>query len=78
MDDTLTTSSHYKSLETLLVQRNPIVRAQQLRERELKEQLDSQGASTLMSEKTTLGSDRTRTGSSVKSTSKFNRNNIEF
>ncbi|CAF1247122.1 unnamed protein product [Rotaria sordida] len=74
MNDISTKSSEYQSLETLLAQKNPLYRFQQLREREAKELLDlqlippSQQLQQSISEKTTNISEKTRIPSSAKST----------
>lgn len=67
-------TAEYQSLETLLLQKNPMFRLQQYREREAKEALDQQTANATQltatigttAEKTTIVPERARIGSSVK------------
>jgi UDP-3-O-[3-hydroxymyristoyl] glucosamine N-acyltransferase len=75
MDDISTKSSEYQSLETLLIQKSPPVRFQQVRERESKELFDAQTIHPTqqlqpsLPEKATNISEKTRIGSSVKTIS---------
>lgn len=70
-------SAEYQSLQTLLIQKNPLNRLQQYREREAKEALDLQatastqatGTGTTAADKATTVPERARIGSSVKSNS---------
>ena len=68
-------SVEYQTLETLLQQKNPSVRFQQIKDRETKEQLDvqlTQGSQQLQPtppEKITVASEKTRGGSTTKATS---------
>lgn len=77
MDDISTKSVEYQSLETLLMQKSPSARFQQLKERETKELLDAQSNQSL-SDKTANNSDKMRVGSSVKTASQFHRTLIHL
>ncbi|CAF4006952.1 unnamed protein product [Rotaria magnacalcarata] len=71
MNDISTKSSEYQSIEMLLTRKSPLLRFQQLREREPKESFDSQSIQQLqqsISEKTGNTSEKPRTGSSSKPT----------
>jgi len=59
MNDISRKSPEYQSLETLLIQKNPLIRFQQVKERENKELLDPQLIQSSLTEKT-------RTSSSMK------------
>jgi hypothetical protein len=59
MNDISRKSPEYQALETLLIQKNPSIRFQQVKERENKELLDPQLIQSSLTEKT-------RTGSSMK------------
>ncbi|CAF4146709.1 unnamed protein product [Rotaria socialis] len=71
MNDISTKSSEYQSIEILLTQKSPLLRFQQLREREPKESFDLQSIQQLqqsISEKTANTLEKPRTGSSSKPT----------
>jgi hypothetical protein len=69
MNDISSKSSEYQSLESLLVQKSPSVRFQQIRERDNKELLDAQPIQQTLLEKGLNIPDKTRAGSSIKSLS---------
>ena len=79
-------SAEYQSLETLLIQKNPLNRLQQYREREAKEALDLQatastqatGAAPTAADKATTVPERARIGSSVKANSETSRGSISI
>ena len=64
-------SSEYQSLEKVLAQKHPLSRLQQFKEREIKEQADSQLLQQSTPEKASIVTEKIRTGSNVKSTSKL-------
>lgn len=72
MNEISVKSAEYQSLETLLIQKSPVTRLQQYREREAKELLDLQTQTTAQPAQTTLAEknitipDKTRAGSSLK------------
>lgn len=68
MNDVLTKSSVYRSLETMLIQRNPLTRLQRIKEHEAKELLEQQ-QSIQLSQQTIP--EKIRASSSTKSTSQF-------
>ena len=75
MNEISVKSAEYQSLETLLIQKSPVTRLQQYREREAKELLDlqtqatAQPAQTTIAEKTITVPDKARAGSSLKGAS---------
>jgi hypothetical protein len=72
MNDISTKSHEYQLLETSLIQKNPSNRFQQIRERESKELLDSQlfqPSQPTMLDKSISTSEKTRAGSSLKTSS---------
>jgi len=56
MNDISRKSPEYQSLETLLLQKNPSIRFQQIKERENKELLDPQLIQSSLTDKTRIGS----------------------
>ncbi len=56
MNDISRKSLEYQSLETLLLQKNPSIRFQQVKERENKELLDPQLIQSSLTDKTRIGS----------------------
>lgn len=77
MNDISMKSREYQSLETLLNQKNPSIRFQQYKERELKELLEAQSNVVLQTlqptipEKSTNINEKLRSGSSLKMAGQF-------
>jgi hypothetical protein len=72
MNDISIKSIEYQSLETLLIQKNPVNRLQQIKDRDAKELLDPQlfqPVPQTMLDKSISTSEKMRAGSSLKSTS---------
>ena len=77
MNEISTKSTEYQSLEALLTQKNPSIRFQQYREREMKELLDlqsipaSQQLQPIVPEKSANTNEKFRSGSSMKMAGQF-------
>ncbi|CAM2720587.1 unnamed protein product [Rotaria socialis] len=67
MNDVSTKSANYRSLETLLTQRNPSTRLQRIKDRDAKELMDQQHQTIQVSQQ--IVPEKTRASSSTKSTS---------
>lgn len=69
MNEISTKSREYQSLETLLIQKNPSIRFQQYRERELKELLETQSLAATQTLQPTVAEKPTNTNEKVRSSS---------